>query len=113
MESTTLNSLELTDYEATELHDYERRAAEYSREVGCFVTRSGKSEDIELGARLFLELVSLMESDTRVRTGALRYGLFWAGQTINSRNASQAYQLRATFLRDVYLAAIAEREAAK
>lgn len=109
MESTTLNRLELTDYEATELHDYERKTARHSFEVGCFVLGDGEPEARALGARLFLELVSLMETNDRIRTGALAHGLFWAEAAQDDYRASQAYRLQNAFLADAYRAAIAGR----
>jgi hypothetical protein len=72
--------------------------------------RSGNIAHREAAAEMFLKLCTALVSDSNIRTGALGYGREMARFSMNDGRATQAYQLRAEFLFDLYRAAVAERE---
>lgn len=113
MTNATLTRTQLTAYEAEALHRVDRAAYDHSLAVGAFVTRYGRPEVLQEAAELFLSLLDELVADTDIRTGAFEYAMFMAEFGMNDRHASQAYRLREEFQRDLYNAAIAERETAK
>lgn len=104
---------DLTEHETNALHATKRRVYESSFSIGAFIMRSNDIALREQAAALFLELLNALVSDANIRTGALGYGRDMARFSMNDRNASQAHQLRAEFLSDLYRAAVSERENAE
>lgn len=111
--SIQLTRTDLTQYETEKLHLAELKVADYSLAVGAFMTRYGREEVLKEAADLFLSMLDEFVADTDIRTGALEYGMFMAEFGMNDRHASQAYQLREAFMRDLFKAAIAERNTVK
>lgn len=104
-----LNRTDLTQYETEKLHLAQLKAMQHSLAIGAFMTRYGQPEVLQEAADLFLALLDEMVADTDIRTGAFDYAMTMLNFQMNDRRASQARRLRAEFMRDLYNAAISER----
>lgn len=104
------NRLDLSEYEAKQLHEVGLEVKKHSLAVGHWVMRYGRPELLQEAAGLFLGLMCNLVQDKALRTEAFGYAEAMAKFAANDSHASQAHRLCEEFEHQLYQAVIAERK---